>query len=141
MVLLDILLTSGSTLGNSGWDQVRKSLINKLGYVYHPWEDYEAMLKGNDIVLLDITRLIKKRLSEEDFVDFYFGVPFCSPEIIKPKRRDDPAIRLYWRGISERDYFGTDRSNYLKLFLEGIKPIATEKEFKRVQESLQKWIQ
>jgi len=33
ILLLDILLTSGNTLGNSEWDRVRKSLIGKLGYI------------------------------------------------------------------------------------------------------------
>jgi len=113
--------------------------LNKLGYVYHPWEDYEVMLRANDIVLLDVTRLIRKRLSEEEFVDFYFGVPFCSPEIVKPKRVDT-SVRLYWRGISERDYFGTSKKEYIKLFLEGIKPVATEEEFKKICKGIEKWI-
>jgi len=113
--------------------------LNKFGYVYHPWEDYEVMLRNGDIVLLDVTRFVKKRLNEEEFIDFYFGVPFCSPDIIKPKK-DDPSVRLYWKGVSEKDYFGTSKKEYIKLFLEGIKSVATEDEFKKICKGIRKWI-
>ncbi len=89
----------------------------KDGYIYSPWEDYEAMYFDGDIVLLDITRLSKSR--KENFYDFYFGVPFTPPEVIKPKNLN-PVYRLYFRGVSEIDYFGTSRKRYVELFLKGI---------------------
>ncbi len=92
--------------------------MNKAGYVYSPWDDYEVMLGEAGIIFLDVTRFVKKRLKAEDFFDFYFGAPFTPPEIIKPS--DNPAHRLYWRGVSEKDYFGTSRNRYIELFLEGV---------------------
>ncbi len=89
----------------------------KDGYIYSPWEDYEAMYFDGDIVLLDITRLSKSK--KGNFYDFYFGVPFTPPEVVKPKNFD-PVYRLYFRGVSEIDYFGTSRERYVELFLKGI---------------------
>ncbi len=92
--------------------------LNELGYVYYPWDDYELIFNGATIIFLDLTRFVKKRLSPSKFFDFYFGVPFTPPEIIKPSK--NPAHRLYWRGVSEKDYFGTSKEEYIKLFLSGI---------------------
>ncbi len=91
--------------------------LNCEGYVYYPWDDYEVML-SDTIVLLDITRFVRRRLRHEEFFDFYFGAPFTPPEIIKPS--SNPAHRLYWRGVSEKDYFGTSREEYIRLFLLGV---------------------
>ncbi len=92
--------------------------LNKAGYVYTPWDDYEAMLKDDKIVLLDITRFVRRRLDEEEFLEFYYGVPFTSPEILKSS--DDPSHKLYWRGVCEKDYFGTSRDEYVRLFMIGV---------------------
>ncbi len=88
--------------------------FKKKNYVYTPWEDYEVMLKGNDLILLDLTRFKKTNLKDCDFFDFYFGVPFTQPYAIKG--RDS----FYWRGVSEKDYFGTNRRDYIRLFLLGV---------------------
>ncbi len=87
----------------------------KDGYIYSPWEDYEVMYFNEDVVLLDVTRLSKSR--GESFYEFYFGVPFLSPDVLRSK---DPVYRLYFRGVSEIDYFGTSRKRYVELFLKGV---------------------
>ncbi len=92
--------------------------LNELGYVYYPWDDYELIFNGETIIFLDITRFVRKKLKPSEFFDFYFGAPFTPPEIIKPSK--NPAHRLYWRGVSEKDYFGTSREEYIKLFLAGV---------------------
>ncbi len=92
--------------------------FNELGFVYYPWDDYEVALCDGRLVFLDVTRFVRRRLRPEEFFDFYFGAPFTPPEIVKPS--DDPAHRLYWRGVSEKDYFGTSRREYVELFLAGV---------------------
>ncbi len=87
----------------------------KDGYVYTPWDDYEVMHYRDDVILLDLTRFSRKE--DDNFYDFYFGVPFTPPDVIKQK---NPAYRLYFRGVSEIDYFGTSRKRYVELFLKGI---------------------
>ncbi|WP_456468915.1 hypothetical protein [Archaeoglobus sp.] len=88
----------------------------KDGYIYTPWEDYEVMYRNGDIILLDVTRFSKR--ADGKFFDYYYGAPFTPPDVIKPS--DNPVHRLYYRGVSEKDYFGVDRKKYLKLFLMGI---------------------
>ena len=92
--------------------------IAKLGYVYYPWDDYELVIKNGKPVFLDVTRFERRKLKPEDFFEFYFGVPFTPPEVIKPS--DNPAHRLYWRGVREEDYFGARRDEYISLFLNGV---------------------
>uniref|UniRef100_A0A7C4WEC1 Uncharacterized protein n=1 Tax=Geoglobus ahangari TaxID=113653 RepID=A0A7C4WEC1_9EURY len=106
--------------------------LKKEGYVYTPWDDYEVVLRDNKIILLDLTRFVKRDLKEEEFFEFYYGVPFTPPEIIKP-HPENPAHRLYWRGVSDKDYFGTDRKEYRRLFLLGVaRECESFEEFKRV---------
>jgi len=106
--------------------------LKKEGYVYTPWDDYEVVLKNGRIILLDLTRFVRKELSEEEFFEFYYGAPFTPPEIIKP-HPENPAHRLYWRGVSDKDYFGTDRKEYVRLFLLGVaKECDSFDEFRRV---------
>jgi hypothetical protein len=106
--------------------------LKKAGYIYMPWDDYEVMLKDGNIVMLDITRFEKRDLPEEEFFSFYYGVPFTPPEVIKPNP-ENPAHRLYWRGVSDKDYFGTDRKDYIRLFLLGVaRECDSLDEFKRV---------
>ncbi|MEM4524343.1 MAG: hypothetical protein QXF29_04480 [Archaeoglobaceae archaeon] len=101
--------------------------LSKQGYVYKPWEDYEAVLRGKEIVLLDPTRF--SRENPENFFEFYYGAPFSSPDILK----NDERNRILWRGISERDYFGTSREEYEDLFLQGIAMASDDfEEFLRV---------
>ncbi|MEM1578593.1 MAG: hypothetical protein QXN34_04330 [Archaeoglobaceae archaeon] len=96
--------------------------IFKLGYVYTPWEDYEAILKGSKLFLLDVTRFVRKHLNPEEFFRFYYGAPFSSPELLV----EDEKNRVFWRGISEKDYFGTSRKEYERIFLEGIAEVCKE---------------
>ena len=106
--------------------------LKKAGYVYTPWDDYEVVLKDNNIVMLDLTRFKRENLPDEEFFDFYYGAPFTPPEVIKP-HPENPAHRLYWRGVSDKDYFGTDRKEYVRLFLTGVaKECESFEEFKRV---------
>lgn len=85
------------------------------GYIYTPFEDYEVMYCNGRIVLLDITRFARRR-AEENYFDHYFGVPFTPPEVLKG---DSPVHRLYYRGVSEKDYFGVEKERYVELFLRG----------------------
>ena len=89
----------------------------KEGYVYSPWEDYEAMYSNGRILLLDVTRF-EKRPEGESFLQHYYGAPFCAPDVLKDPT--NPVNRLYFRGTSERDYFGVERERYEKLFLKGL---------------------
>ena len=89
----------------------------KDGYIYTPFEDYEAMYSKGKIVLLDVTRFSKAN-TDEGFFDFYYGIPFTPPEVLKSS--DNPVNRLYFRGVSEKDYFGVSRERYLELFLMGV---------------------
>ncbi|RLI85610.1 MAG: hypothetical protein DRP01_05855 [Archaeoglobales archaeon] len=107
--------------------------LKKAGYVYTPWEDYEVMLRGDDIVLLDLTRFKRMDLKDEDFFEFYFGVPFTSPDAVKPN--PDPSYRLYWRGVSEKDYFGTSREEYVRLFLLGVERVCERDEFEVIRKA------
>jgi len=88
----------------------------KIGYIYNPWEDYEAVLRGDEIILLDLTRFERSKLGRRDFVKQYYGAPFFSPDLIVENERN----RIFWRGTSDRDYFGVSREEYEELFLEGI---------------------
>lgn len=90
--------------------------IFKLGYLYCPWEDYEAIFSDGKIILLDLTRFTRKSIEKEKFFSYYYGAPFSSPEILV----ENEINRVFWRGTSEKDYFGTSREKYEKLFLEGI---------------------
>lgn len=90
----------------------------KDGYIYTPLEDYEVMYVNDDIVFLDITRFSKRNLPDRMFFDFYYGAPFTPPDIIKPSNVS--LSRLYYRGVSEKDYFGVEREKYIKLFLKGV---------------------
>ncbi|MFN3383439.1 MAG: hypothetical protein ACK401_00910 [Archaeoglobaceae archaeon] len=90
--------------------------IFKLGYLYNPWEDYEAVLSKGKILLLDLTRFIRRNIGKEDFLPYYYGAPFSSPDILV----EDERNRVFWRGTSEKDYFGVSKEEYEKLFLEGI---------------------
>ncbi|AAB88967.1 hypothetical protein [Archaeoglobus fulgidus] len=100
----------------------------KEGFVYSPWEDYEAMYCDGKIVLLDVTRFEKKP-SNESFLQHYYGAPFCPPDVLKDPK--SPVNRLYFRGTSERDYFGVEREKYEELFLKGIRDeCGSEQEFK-----------
>ncbi len=89
----------------------------KEGYSYTPWEDYEAMYCDGRIVLLDVTRFERKPLNES-FLQYYYGAPFCAPDVLK--NPTNPVNRLYFRGTSERDYFGVERRRYEELFLKGV---------------------
>jgi len=105
--------------------------LNKAGYIYKPWDDYELMLRDNEVVFLDVTRFVRKKIRDEDFLDFYFGVPFTSPDIIKLSRYPrDPSFSLYWRGVSEKDYLGASRDEYIKLFMEGVESARSAQEFR-----------
>ena len=88
----------------------------KLGYIYEPWEDYEAVLREKEIVLLDLTRFSRRNLKRREFLKNYYGAPFFSPDLIV----NDERNRIFWRGTSERDYFGASREKYEELFLKGI---------------------
>lgn len=90
----------------------------KDGYIYTPFEDYEAMYCKGKIVLLDVTRFSKRMNTDEEFFDCYYGIPFTPPDVLKPS--DNPVNRLYFRGVSEKDYFGVDKKRYLELFLMGV---------------------
>lgn len=90
--------------------------IFKIGYLYTPWEDYEAVLCGYEIVLLDPTRFVRKNIGEEEFFQYYYGAPFSSPDILF----ENEINRIFWRGTSDKDYFGTDREKYEELFMEGV---------------------
>ncbi|MET1125062.1 MAG: hypothetical protein ABWW66_07400 [Archaeoglobaceae archaeon] len=109
--------------------------LNEEGYVYHPWDDYELAYDGEKLIFLDVTRFVRKTLSPAEFFDFYFGAPFTPPEIIKPS--DDPAHRLYYRGVSEKDYFGTSREEYVELFLKGVRR-ASRQAYEAISSSLQR---
>jgi hypothetical protein len=111
--------------------------LAKLGYVYNPWDDYELVFRNGVPVFLDITRFERKKLELEEFFEFYFGVPFTPPEVIKPS--DNPAHRLYWRGVREEDYFGAKRDEYITLFLKGVS-IACKSydEYRRVLDGVRK---
>lgn len=88
----------------------------KIGYIYDPWEDYEAVLRGDEIILLDLTRFERSKLGRRDFVKKYYSAPFFSPDLMVENERN----RIFWRGTSDRDYFGVSREEYEDLFLEGI---------------------
>jgi len=92
--------------------------IWREGYAFSPWEDYEAIYKKDKIILLDVTRFSKKP-ENENFVQHYFGVPFCPPEVLKDTK--NPVNRLYFRGVDESDYFGVKKSRYIELFLKGLR--------------------
>ncbi|MEM5824388.1 MAG: hypothetical protein QXE98_06570 [Archaeoglobaceae archaeon] len=96
--------------------------IFKLGYIYSPWEDYEAVYSHGKIVLLDLTRFVRRDIEKESFFSHYYGAPFSSPEILVENERN----RIFWRGTSEKDYFGTSREEYEKLFLEGIASVCDD---------------
>ncbi|MEM0203718.1 MAG: hypothetical protein QXO16_07270 [Archaeoglobaceae archaeon] len=96
--------------------------IFKLDYIYSPWEDYEAVYSDGKIVLLDLTRFVKRDIGREDFFPHYYGAPFSSPDILV----EDERNRIFWRGTSEKDYFGTSREEYEKLFLEGIASVCDD---------------
>lgn len=85
------------------------------GYIYTPFEDYEVMYCNGKIVLLDITRFARRN-AKENYFDNYFGVPFTPPEVLKS---NNPVHRLYYRGVSEKDYFGVEKEKYIELFLRG----------------------
>jgi len=87
------------------------------GYSYSPWEDYEAMYCKGKIVLLDVTRF-ERRPSNWSFVQYYYGAPFCPPDVLRDPT--NPVNRLYFRGTGERDYFGVERKRYEELFLKGV---------------------
>ncbi len=100
----------------------------KEGYVYSPWEDYEAMYRDGKIILLDVTRF-EKRPDNECFLQHYYGAPFCAPDVLKDTQ--NPVNRLYFRGTSERDYFGVERKKYEELFLKGLRDeCRSEEEFR-----------
>lgn len=95
--------------------------IFKLGYLYSPWEDYEAVFNGK-IVLLDLTRFVERDIRREEFFPYYYGAPFSSPDVLVENERN----RVFWRGTSEKDYFGTSRKEYERLFLEGVASVCDD---------------
>ncbi len=111
--------------------------LKKMGFVYHPWDDYEVVVRNGEPVFLDVTRFERRELDAEDFLDFYYGAPFTPPEVIKPS--DNPAHRLYWRGVRDEDYFGAERDEYLRLFLEGVAEACESRdEFEKVVSGIEK---